>query len=154
VGGIIGALVFLSAIVGLGFWLYRRKRRARDVAPSAEFLKPEYYATPPLLSAGLDRGALDYRDDIEEEMEPANNTRHSWAVGLVTNRTREEQDDDGDMLPPFTQGTYIGPSPHEKGNPARRETGDSDITMRTNNTTTNLLSSSPARRSGPSGYFS
>lgn len=156
VGGVIGALAFLGILAGLWFWLHRRRRRARDVAPSAEFIKPEYYATPPLLAGGHDRRDSDYHDDIEELEEPAPATanRLSWAGGLVTTRRREECD--GDMLPPFTRGTYIGPSPHEKGHPERRETGDSDQTMRTTTTNTLLLSSSPAspaRRTGPSEDF-
>ncbi|KAG8714136.1 hypothetical protein FRC11_009711 [Ceratobasidium sp. 423] len=152
VGGVIGGLIFLGLIVGLAFWMYCRKRRARDVAPSAEFLKPEYYATPPLLPA-QDRRDSAYRDDIEEENAPSPTRQHSWVGGLVTTRRHEEDDDDCEMLPPFTRGTYIGPSPHEKDYPERRHTGDTDITMRTNNTTTFLLSPSPTRRPGASEYF-
>ncbi|CAE6532789.1 unnamed protein product [Rhizoctonia solani] len=151
VGGVIGGLIFLGAIAGLAFWMYCRKRRARDVAPSAEFLKPEYYATPPLLPAH-DRRDSAYRDEIEEEPGPSPTRRHSWVGGLVITRRHEEDDDDCEMLPPFTRGTYIGPSPHEKGYPERRDTGDTEITTHTNNTTTFLLSS-PTRRHGTSEYF-
>ncbi|GAB1521786.1 hypothetical protein RhiTH_004883 [Rhizoctonia solani] len=149
VGGVIGGLILLGGIAGLAFWLHRRKRRARDVAPSSEFLKPEYYTTPPLLTAHERRGSA-YQDDMEDKVRPSPTNRHSWGGGLVTTR-REEDDDDCEMLPPFTRGTYIGPSPHEKGHPERRDTGDTDITMRTNDTTTPLLpSSSLTRWSGPS----
>lgn len=141
VGGVVGGLVFLSAIIALVFFLRHRKRRTRDVAPSDEFLKPEYYATPPLLSVTNDRRDSEYRDDIaEEEITPAISQRLSWAGGLVATR-RTEDDAEGDMLPPFTQGTYIGPSPYEKGVPARRRTDESDATMRTTTTDTLLLSS-------------
>ncbi|KAJ1307377.1 hypothetical protein OPQ81_001482 [Rhizoctonia solani] len=154
VGGVIGGLVFLGAIAGLAFWMHCRKRRARDVAPSSEFLKPEYYTTPPLLPAHERRDSA-YRDEIEEDMGPSPTNRQSWVGGLVVTRRHEEEEDDDDceMLPPFTQGTYIGPSPHEKEHPGRRDTGDTDITMRTNNTTTFLLSSSPTRRTGPSDHY-
>lgn len=139
-GGVVGGLVFLGAIIALLLFLRHRKRRTRDVAPSDEFLKPEYYATPPLLSATSDRRDSTYRDDGgEEEVMPAIPHRLSWAGGLVA--TRRTEDEEGDMLPPFTQGTYIGPSPHEKGLPARRRTDESDGTMRTNTTNTNLISS-------------
>ncbi|KAF8717732.1 hypothetical protein RHS02_09349, partial [Rhizoctonia solani] len=149
VGGVIGGLVLLGGIAGLAFWLHRRKRRDRDVAPSSEFLKPEYYTTPPLLTAHERRDSA-YQDDMEDEVRPSPTNRHSWGGGLVMTR-REEDDDDCEMLPPFTRGTYIGPSPHEKGHPERRDTGDTDITMRTNDTTTPLLpSSSLTRWSGPS----
>lgn len=143
-GGVVGGLVFLGAIIALVFFLRHRKRRTRDVAPSDEFLKPEYYATPPLLSATNDTRDSEYRDDIaEEEIAPTISQRLSWAGGLVATR-RAENSEGGDMLPPFTQGTYIGPSPHEKGAPERRRTDESDGTMRTSTTHT-LLLSSPAR---------
>lgn len=139
-GGVVGGLAFLGAIIALLFFLRHRKRRTRDVAPSDEFLKPEYYATPPLLSAAGDRRESSYRDDGgEEEIMPAIPHRLSWAGGLVA--TRRTEDEEGDMLPPFTQGAYIGPSPHEKGVPARRRTDESDGTMRTTTTNTNLISS-------------
>ncbi|CAE6426552.1 unnamed protein product [Rhizoctonia solani] len=154
VGSVIGGLVLLGTIAGLAFWLHCRKRRARDVAPSSEFLKPEYYTTPPLLPAHERRESA-YQDDMEDEMRPSPTKRHSWGGGLVVTRRHEEDDDDCEMLPPFTRGTYIGPSPHEKEYPGRRDTGDTDITIRTNNTTTLLLSSSsPTQRSGPSDHFS
>jgi len=139
-GGVVGGLAFLGAILALLFFLRHRKRRTRDVAPSDEFLKPEYYATPPLLSASNERRDSAYRDDggEEEEVMPAIPHRLSWAGGLVA--TRRTEDEEGDMLPPFTQGTYIGPSPHEKGVPARRRTDESDGTMRTSTTNTNLIS--------------
>lgn len=145
VGVVIGILALLG-IAGLGFWLHRRQRRARDVPPSAEFLKPEYYATPPLLSGGHDRRDPEYHDDIDEGApEMTDTNRRSWIMpGLVTNRVREE--DDGDMLPPFTRGTYIGPSPHEKGVPERRDTAESDATSAP-------LLPSTSRRPGPSGYL-
>lgn len=144
VGGVVGGLAFLGAIIALVFFLCHRKRRTRDVAPSDEFLKPEYYATPPLLSATNDRRDSEYRDDIaEEELTPAISQRLSWAGGLVPTR-RTQDNEGGEMLPPFTQGTYIGPSPHEKGVPARRRTDESDVTMRTTTTNT-LLLSSPTR---------
>ncbi|KAH7341926.1 hypothetical protein B0J17DRAFT_648624 [Rhizoctonia solani] len=153
VGGVIGGLVFLGAIAGLAYWLHCRKRRARDIAPSSEFLKPEYYATPPLLPAHERRDSA-YRDEMEEEMGPSPTSRLSWAGGLVTTRRHEDDDEECEMLPPFTRGAYIGPSPHEKGHPERRDTGDTDITIRTNNTTAFLLSSaSPTRRPGPSEYY-
>ncbi|QRV89927.1 hypothetical protein RhiJN_17945 [Ceratobasidium sp. AG-Ba] len=134
VGGIVGGIIFLGAIIGLLVFLRRRKRRARDVAPSSEFLKPEYYASPPLLPAHRDS---EYRDDIEEEALPQTNPRSlSWMGGAVVTRRHEDEDD---MLPPFTQGTYIGPSPHEKGQPERRHTDESDATATSN---THLLSSS------------
>ncbi|KAF8606547.1 hypothetical protein BDV93DRAFT_520830 [Ceratobasidium sp. AG-I] len=148
-GGVVGGLAFLGAIIALVFFLRHRKRRSRDVAPSDEFLKPEYYATPPLLSATGDRRESEYRDDgAEDEIMPAIPHRLSWAGGLVA--TRRTEDEEGDMLPPFTQGTYIGPSPHEKGVPARRRTDESDGTIRTTTTNTVLLSS--PTRSGPSEH--
>ncbi|CAE6481124.1 unnamed protein product, partial [Rhizoctonia solani] len=113
VGGVMGGLVFLGAIAGLAYWLHCRKRRARDIAPSSEFLKPEYYATPPLLPAHERRDSA-YQDETEEEMGPSPTSRLSWAGGLVTTRRHEDDDEDCEMLPPFTRGTYIGPSPHEK----------------------------------------
>ncbi|CAE6446868.1 hypothetical protein ACGC1H_002930 [Rhizoctonia solani] len=155
VGGVIGGLIFLGAIAGLAYWLYCRKRRARDVAPSSEFLKPEYFLEQPPLLPEHERRESAYRDEIEEETRPSPTNRRSWVGGFaVARRHEEEDDDDSEMLPPFTQGTYIGPSPHEKGCPARRDTGDTDITMRTNNTTTFFLpSASPTRRPGPSDYY-
>ncbi|KAG8733679.1 hypothetical protein FRC12_018804 [Ceratobasidium sp. 428] len=138
-GGVVGGVVLLGAIVGLVLFLRRRKRRARDVAPSDEFLKPEYYASPPLLPA-QDRGDPSYRDDIEEEpippMPPMSPHRLSWVGGMVGTRRRD--DGSGDELPPFTQGTYIGPSPHEKGHPERRHT---DETVATTTSNSHLLSS-------------
>ncbi|QRW04143.1 hypothetical protein RhiLY_03142 [Ceratobasidium sp. AG-Ba] len=134
VGGVIGGIAFLGVIIGLLLFLHCRKRRARDVAPSSEFLKPEYYASPPLLPAHRDS---EYRDDIEEEALPQTAPRSlSWMGGAVVTRRHEDEDE---MLPPFTQGTYIGPSPHEKGQPERRHTDESDATATSN---THLLSSS------------
>ncbi|CEL55271.1 hypothetical protein RSOLAG1IB_01280 [Rhizoctonia solani AG-1 IB] len=154
VGGVIGGLVLLGAIAGLAYWRHCRKRRARDVAPSSEFLKPEYYATPPLLPAH-ERRQSTYQDDMEDEMRPSPTNRHSWGGSLVVTRRHEDEDDeDCEMLPPFTRGTYIGPSPHEKGHPERRDTDETDITMRTSNTTSFLLPSSPNRRPGPSEGYS
>ncbi|KAG9104437.1 hypothetical protein FRC06_002383 [Ceratobasidium sp. 370] len=134
-GGVVGGVVLLGAILGLLLFLRRHKRRTRDVAPSDEFLKPEYYASPPLLPAG--RRDLDYRDDIEEEpIPPLVPHRLSWVGGMVSTRRRE---DDADELPPFTPGTYIGPSPHEKGSPERRRTDETFTTVTSN---THLLTSS------------
>ncbi|CAE6424171.1 unnamed protein product [Rhizoctonia solani] len=154
VGGVIGGLVFLGAIAGLAFWLYRRKRRTRDVAPSAEFLKREYFMEQPPLLPAHERRESAYRDEIEEEdMRPSPTNRRSWVGGFAATR-RHDDEEDSEMLPPFTQGTYIGPSPHEKGHPERRETGETDITVRTENTTTFFLpSASPTRRPGPSDHY-
>jgi hypothetical protein len=138
-GGVIGGLAFLGAIIGLLLFFRHRKRRARDVAPSDEFLKPEYYTSPPLLPVGQSRRDSDYRDDIEEEaVPPIMSHRLSWAGGLVATRRRGGEEEEGEMLPPFTQGTYIGPSPHEKGHPERRQTDESDTTVTSN---THLLPS-------------
>ncbi|CAE6337086.1 unnamed protein product [Rhizoctonia solani] len=155
VGGVIGGLIFLGAIAGLAYWLYCRKRRARDVAPSSEFLKREYFMEQPPLLPEHERADSAYRDEIVEETRPSPTNRRSWVGGFAVARRHEEDDeDDSEMLPPFTRGTYIGPSPHEKGCPARRDTGDTDITVRTDNTTTFFLPSvSPTRRPGPSDYY-
>jgi len=135
-GGVVGGMVLLSAILGLLLFLRRYKRRARDVAPSDEFLKPEYYASPPLLSTEVQRDSH-YRDDIEEEpIPPMVPQRLSWVGGFVATRRRE---DGGDELPPFTPGTYIGPSPHEKSRPERRRTDETDGTVTSD---THLLTSS------------
>ncbi|KAG8689947.1 hypothetical protein FRC08_010733 [Ceratobasidium sp. 394] len=139
-GGVVGGVALLGIILGLLLFFCRHKRRARDVAPSDEFLKPEYYASPPLLPAN--RRDLDYRDDIEEEPVPpmmAPPHRLSWVGGIVSTRRRE---DDADELPPFTPGTYIGPSPHEKGRPERRRTDETDATV-TSNTHLLTMSSRP-----------
>lgn len=139
VGGVIAGLVFLGVIVGLVLFLRRRKRHARDVAPSDEFLKPEYYTSPPLLPTTQGRGDSEYRDDIEEEaVPPMLSNRLSWGGGLVPTRRLDNDDEESEMLPPFTRGTYIGPSPHEKDQPSRRQTDDSDATATSN---THLLQS-------------
>ncbi|CAE6529612.1 unnamed protein product [Rhizoctonia solani] len=154
VGGVIGGLIFLGAIAGLVYWLHCRKRRARDVAPSSEFLKREYFMEQPPLLPAHERRQSTYQDEIEEERRPTPAHRRSWVGGFATTRRHEDdEDDDSEMLPPFTRGTYIGPSPHEKGHPERRDTGDTDLTVHTDNTTTFFLSSaSPPKRSGPSDY--
>ncbi|KAG8741392.1 hypothetical protein FRC10_002912 [Ceratobasidium sp. 414] len=135
-GGVAGGVILLGAILGLLLFLRRHKRRARNVAPSDEFLKPEYYASPPLLPTEVRRDSH-YRDDLEEEpIPPMVPHRLSWVGGFVATRRRE---DDVDELPPFTPGTYIGPSPHEKGRPERRRTDETDATVTSN---THLLTSS------------